>query len=354
MKSLILVWLFFFAFLFIGCKEESVVNNYTYGSSSLDSLWQKTNGPYQIQFWSLYTTNNNNIYAYELTGSSKGRMFYSSDNGNSWSVMIVDTNFYFGDIKDGKNGSLFILNNEKGLYKSIDDGKKWIRIRNSLIEPGNKKDFHYSTFAVAKNGDVILGIAWEDDKDSLGGRDKAEFYRSSDDGTNWSLVKNGNDSLKKVFNIQRGKNGNLYVFQWIHDGSTASYLLFSSDNGYTWTKSSDEIHDCWDDFITNSTGSIFYKGYYGGIRRSDDNGATSSLKIDGLYGFINSFNVGNNDHLFCGTSNGLYRSIDNGDSWQPLLENIGDITSVINTNSRYVYFVKDHSVIYRSKKANFF
>jgi len=130
-------------------------------------------------------------------------------------------------------------------------------------------------------------------------------------------------------------------------------LLISTDNGYSWIRTSNVNHQYYDNIYTNSTGSIFILGS-DSLSRSDDNGVTFSSTNNGLFGDLYSFYIGNNDHLFCGTSHGLYRSIDNGESWQPLLENIGIVNSVIQTNNGYVYFVKDNSVIYRSRQANAF
>gem|GEM_PF-5975736 len=352
MKSVVLACFILIILLLAGCTEENITNNYFY-NTSLDSLWQKTNGPYMTQFWDIYATNNNYLFANELS-SGNGKIFLSTDDGNNWSDLAINPDFMFVVVKDGRNGLIYILDNQKGLYKTSDNCKTWVKVSNSLIEPGAKKSFNYGSLAVARNGDIILGLGWQGNEDSTGYHDfVGEFYRSTDDGANWSLVKNGVDSLKKVFYIRQGKNGNLYAFQNIYKYTEDSYLLYSSDNGYNWIKPGNEEHSSTEGFFTNSTGSIFYFQSQT-LKRSTDNGAAFTSLNNGLYGFIYSISISGNDRIFCGTNNGLYKSTDNGDSWLPVLENIGNITSVLCTNNGYVYFIKDNLVIYRSKKPNMF
>jgi len=57
-----------------------------------------------------------------------------------------------------------------------------------------------------------------------------------------------------------------------------------------------------------------------------------------------------NGYIFCSTSYGLYYSKDNGNDWQPLIENEGGISDLAVSPDGYVYIRDDNYILHRSKQ----
>lgn len=350
MKTSFILGLSLIVILFSACTEETIINNY-YTSAPLDSNWQKCNGPYdKFAFYSLSSAMDNSIYLSPYATSS---IFYrSTDEGSNWIYVDYSNVIHFLQATKSVDSYYYALDERLGLYKST-DGLNWSLISHNIINPNGRKNFYYSSYNVLMDGTLILGIGWQVDNDSGRTNFFGEFYKSRDGGNNWSIVMNGSDSLKDVYNIRKATNGYLYIYQRMPTNIDLYYLLCSKDNGLTWFKTSDEPHEKYEQFLSFPDGSVLfaYKGIY---KRSDDNGATLIKINNGLFGSRYSVFLGDNNYLYCSTSTGLYRSTNKGDSWEPLLENIGSITSAFRSNTGHIYFILNNAIVYRTKKANMY
>jgi photosystem II stability/assembly factor-like uncharacterized protein len=152
------------------------------------------------------------------------------------------------------------------------------------------------------------------------------LYRSFDNGLTWdSLFYHSQGGLTSVFSID---DETIILGTW-------GGIIKSADSGQTWYQVLDVLNsEVVNDIGSNSqgilfAGSISYIGgdYPGGIYRSDDNG--ESWNLVGLeYNFVSSVEINSYDTVFVGTrghwysgGGGVFMSSNNGNSWQVKYDN---------------------------------
>ena len=137
------------------------------------------------------------------------------------------------------------------------------------------------------------------------------------------------------------------------DDSTSPEDTFIDDNYAQefWEKSDVSFNESVFALIINDSGHIF-AGTSGGVFRSKDNGDSWTEINNGLTRlFVRTLAINTSGHIFAGTDeNGIYRSIDNGENW--VESNNGIINLNINTiainDSGHIFAGTDENGIYRS------
>ncbi|MCX6141885.1 MAG: choice-of-anchor D domain-containing protein [Ignavibacteriales bacterium] len=149
----------------------------------------------------------------------------------------------------------------------------------------------------------------------------AGVFRSTDNGTNWTLASTG---LTNIYIRRLVVNGtNLYA-------ATLGGVFRSTDNGTTWTAVGSGLTDVYS-LIVDGT-NIYAGTVGGGAFRSTNNGASwTSINTGLIPTFVNALAV-SGTNLFAGIADvgspggngGVFRSTNNGTSWIP--------TSLMNAN----------------------
>lgn len=151
--------------------------------------------------------------------------------------------------------------------------------------------------------------------------------------------------------LTNDESGNLYVGLLYTGFLTANKpgVYFSSDNGNTWTNISGNLPQLNVNSIKVVNNAIFVGTQKGRIYKSINNGTSWEKLNTGMDTLTNVLNIEFfSGELFAGTNNsGLYLSKDYGDSWQPF--NSGIVGKVVNclyasptdffasVNNKYVY-----------------
>jgi len=262
-------------------------------------------------------------------------IYKSTDNGDNWSQygMIGSQTeaIAFND-----SGHVF-AGTSYAVYRSKDDGANWTQ----LPTGGGTR-----TVAVAPTGYVFAGC-----------QENAGILRSTDNGDSWVYVYPQTVSIRFASTVFF--DGNVIYFPTSGKGVLKSY-----DNGDNWTEFNDGIGYNYVRAITISpTGSLVAGGDYAiyktdytgtswhsiglpistvrkiainsnddifatvwGINRSTDEGQTWETINNGIDNYdIRAILVHNNGDIFAGvwpqnwSINNLYRSIDTGNSWAPVL-----------------------------------
>ena len=237
-------------------------------------------------FYDLYFINGN------LIGRFPDKTFYiSSDEGNSWSEIKVDSTMNFFKDIEGNGSNVFIATYGNGIYRSTDGGFTW-KISNSGIIASKINSL------VTRNNDILAAT-------------EGGVFKSTDNGDSWQNYNNGID-LTDILNIKM-MNNNYYAVV-----SNGIYKLDTVNN--IWVK---KYYVPNNSFTAISiTDSIIYAGFRSaGILKSTDNGNTwdtvdNGLKTSsGYYPRITSLAVSGNV-VYAGTLvNGVYRSTNGGTSW---------------------------------------
>ena len=210
-----------------------------------------------------------------------------------------------------KGNTLFCGTSAKGVFKSLDNGVTW-SAANSGIEDRNVFSL------VATNGFVFAGT------------DQGVF-RSSNNGTSWALANTGiEDQFVYSFQVANG-----YIF-----AGTISFGVFkSNDQGATWTDAnggalgSSSIYALTfssPNLIAFADNLIFY---------SNDNGSSWFIPQNSPFLFSSAANfVVQGDSVMINTLQGVFRSFDDGQSWDPII--------VVDDNPSFCGLVRSGKRIY--------
>ncbi|MDP4229599.1 MAG: hypothetical protein Q8916_04240 [Bacteroidota bacterium] len=224
-----------------------------------------------------------------IFGEQSGWIYYSADNGNTWSRS--DTTYPSGGYSLYANDTVILAGNEKGIFRTTDFGHSW-------SQP--------DTLTRNKSITVIRSIG---DTLYCGGTDG--LYRSTNAGRSWELA---DDSLR-VTDIIRF--GNILIV------STYDGIFRSFDNGLHWVKSDSGLNDLNIQSIIANSGYLFAGTYTDWLYRSADSGRSWVRMKGGIANVaLNLTQSGN--AIFAGSDKGVYRTTDDGISWIPKNVGIGD------------------------------
>jgi photosystem II stability/assembly factor-like uncharacterized protein len=263
------------------------------------NFWQQTNGPITGIVNTIAINTNGNLYS-----GTNGGIYRSLDNGNSWiHLNNFMSQFTILSLAFNSAGDIFAGTYGEGLYQSTDNGNNWTILGNGMNA--------YSVYSVTFNSEGHIFACTS-----------SGLFRSTDNGLSWTL---SNIPASTVFSVAVKSNGDMYAASSYYDYESSSYearVYLSTDNGAGWARINDFF------FITpitsmivNSDGNIFVVANGEGLYRSTTSGISwvlTNLPSSNLY-TIFSDKSGN---LFAGTLTGLYKSTDNGQNWNRIINGI--------------------------------
>lgn len=154
-------------------------------------------------------------------------VYKSTDGGNSW----FSANNTMGDVTVGAmvmhptNPDIIIAATSGGIYRSTDGGLSWT----ARLAPGNFKEVKINP----SNPDVVYALYYSS---NFGAR----FYRSADNGSNWTHITNGilnagtaDAGARMVMAVSPASASVVYLLQIKSSDETLQGILKSTDNGVT-------------------------------------------------------------------------------------------------------------------------
>jgi photosystem II stability/assembly factor-like uncharacterized protein len=285
-------------------------------------------------------TNNLSVYSIAVSetnifiGTNDG-VYLSENNSNNW--IAVNKGIELNDIY-----SLYISDSTiyagtyYGVFSSTNNGQSWSNLTLGLSDP-------IVVYDVVVNNSVILAAC------------NYGMYRSADNGKSWTKIPLFSNFEVECLVIK--KSGlNTYIFA----GTDIMGIFMSSNNGTTWKPVNDGQVLLGDEFISSifikDDGTIFAGDGYGFLYRSTDNGDSWDFIDDNgdVSGYVNGFTYNNTtNELFVGINdNNLFKSIDNGASWVSCSDNIltmdKSVTSLL-INNEFLYVGTNNFGIFSSK-----
>jgi photosystem II stability/assembly factor-like uncharacterized protein len=304
------------------------------------------------------------------------RIIRSTDNGNTWEE--ISSNFIS---RTGVRVLSFALNSQndifagtifQGIVRSQDHGDHWtprdssfcaIAVK-SIVVDSQKFVFAGTDYGVVRSMDnsntwmqvsqglpaftPVRTLALNSQRTVFAGVGSYDIYRSLDKGDHWTAL----GPQGACFGI----NAQNVIFSGAGIEFTRAYR--SGDNGDHWTRIDSSTILNLLSFAFNSDGHIFAGSSNGVIFRSTDQGAHWTELGDGLpYRHSgNLYNIGtlainSHGHIFAGTDFGLYRSTDNGNSWETTEHNLPPSKSHSAEGGRIIYhsFSKIHTIIINAR-----
>jgi photosystem II stability/assembly factor-like uncharacterized protein len=271
---------------------------------------------------------NNNILAGLIYG---GGIFVSEDNGDNWTSScngLKDTEFT--KIVSDNSFMVAVPENKNGLYISNDTGNTWQELKGELS-------------ASSLGG----GIAINDNKVYAGA--KGGIFISDDKSKSWKFYKVEKSSPKfQAFAFNQNR---------IIAGTVWNGIYFSDDQGKTWKGRT--WKEAINDFDKENVLSLLVKGnkIFAGISATgifvSQNNGTDWKKIDSLGShYTQSFAV-IGDEIFAVGFNGIWRSSDDGKTWEDMhCCNDVSIFDIVTDGTNLFVAAVDKGIYYSTDKGN--
>jgi ligand-binding sensor domain-containing protein len=235
----------------------------------------------------LAINSNRDIFA----GTRGDGVFRSTDNGDSWTA----TDLMNSDVRSlavNLSGDIFAGTGGDGVFRSTNNGDSWTAVNTDLT------NLNVQALVINSNGSIFAGTS-------------AGIFRSTNNGNNWAAVDSGltnTDIQALAINLNED----------IFAGTRGDGVFRSTDNGDRWTATgltrTNLIVQAL--AIDSATQHIFAGTFIDGVFRSIDNGDNWTALNNGLTGSINILATKTNGHIFAGTSGyGVFRSTNDGDKW---------------------------------------
>jgi photosystem II stability/assembly factor-like uncharacterized protein len=268
---------------------------FIFTSSNIMAQWIKTNGPSGSSGSVISMAANNNF----IFAVSNGSVYRSADKGKSWLRLYSNNKTNTSVTSIALNSSYIYIGTQEskggyGVYQSSDNGSTWFPNKTEITPTSPA-----IVYALGVYDSVILAA-------SQFGGGSIGMFRSTDFGNNWLRVKpNG----VKCYASQ-GSN----IFAAVANETADPFgVYFSDDLGATWTSTNLPHIKTYSVAVKEN---IVFAGTDSAIYKSTDNGASWN-RVDSSVTHVSAliFNE-SGSYVFAGTYNGLLRSSDSGETWE--------------------------------------
>lgn len=260
-------------------------------------------------------------------------LYRSTDGGKNWKLMGFEKSDRISSIQINPNnsneiyvgvlGALWGDSDERGIYKTMDGGETWDKIKYIDNTTGCS-----DLFIDPKNPSTLYASFWEFRRTGWSfssGGDNSALYKSVDSGATWNKIHNG---------FPAGKLGRIAVAVAPSDPSilyTAieaekkenSGLYKSIDGGKNWTFENKDFGLVVRPFYfsrlvvsPHNPDFVVKAGLFGSV--SEDGGKTFRQIGSGVHPDFHDFwfDIKDPDRMYVGTDGGTYRSWDGGTVWE--------------------------------------
>jgi len=263
-----------------------------------------------------------------------GDGIYKSENGGkSWENMGLKESYHISKIlihPDNSDiiwvaaqGPLWLKGDERGLYKSVDGGKKWVKTLGDNVWIGVTDIIIHP-----EDPDILYAATWQRHRNVaayMGGGPGSGIHKSVDGGDTWQELKHGlpTSNMGKI-GLAISPQKPEVIYAAIELDRRTGGVFKSVDNGMTWEKQSNAV--------SGATGPHYYQELYAcphqfdriylvdvRMQISDDGGKTFRRMKEKHKHSDNhaiAFKKEDEDYLLVGSDGGLYESFDLAENWR--------------------------------------
>lgn len=245
-----------------------------------------------------------------------GKLFKTTNSGKSWKQIHQFDSVYFEQIQFINNKTGWICGSPNKLYKTNDGGNTWID-----ISVKNKPNYYiYGMLFTTEKTGYFSGM-YRTQKGML-----SDLYKTIDGGKNWKLfntIKAPISHIKKLGNSIYGIGNNIIL----KDIQKEQYSISFVDTTYT-------VGAIRDISINNSGNikAVSFKGYL--LSLNKNKWTTQQITKNRLRSISNI----NNTWVIAGDSlnepHHIFKSIDNGNTWNPFLSESADIHRIFKSENQ--------------------
>ncbi|HEY0742265.1 MAG TPA: IPT/TIG domain-containing protein, partial [Chryseosolibacter sp.] len=251
-----------------------------------------------------------------FVGSQSG-VHVSSDEGLTWELRSEGLNGYFVNALATKDGKV-IAGTTGGVLISDDDGESWVA--SSVTSNVLALEVH--------NGHLFASVF------------PMAFYRSADDGENWTNI-SSTLGLAPFVNHIASSGTRLFI-------SHNTDVKYSDDNGDTWTSTTEFTPYNVDAIVFDGANNIFAASYFH-VYKSSNNGATWNTADNGRgLVSISDFLITGSTFIATSVGNGVFVSNDQGLTWES--RNNGLIEKVVTSITEHegILYVGTENAVFHS------
>ena len=298
-----------------------------YRTTNEGTNWTTAGYWYGNYLFNSLTKNNSN----DLLAATSVGIFISEYDGEFWDQLTYSISHFIISAISTQSTNIVVGVSDGGVYATTDGGLNWYQ--NSLFET----EYYYDVKKLSESSDGKIFAAVD------GYQIYKSLYMSTNEGLSWSskgpFLEYGATSV----HVDGNDRILLGEFKKIH---------FSTDFGSTWTSTilytaASYIYS----IATKSNNLVFAGTYHNGVFRSTDNGST--FNFCGIpSGQVFALLVDNLGYIYAGCSSNLYRSTDDGSTWEISNQGMGVATvrdlklfsqdTILAGTSSGFYFSADH------------
>ncbi|MBX3291177.1 MAG: hypothetical protein KF855_17860 [Acidobacteria bacterium] len=274
-------------------------------SDDSGETWQKIESgsmPINVNSLAIDPRNTSTIYA-----GTQHRPYKSTDSGKSWRLIkdgMIDDSDIFAITVNEKNRDHIIASACSGIYESLNGGEKWRKIQGIPSTSRRTRDILQHP---SKPGTVFAGTT-------------EGFWMSSNGGTSWKMTSQKNLEVNSI-TVHPDMPNRIFI------ATNVNGVMVSEDGGATFKQTNDNFTSR----LTYSiTADVAQEGrLYATTHNTASSGGFLFISKDGGRSWSAAKGLTANSiaayailqdrieptRMFLGTNQGIYRSLDRGESW---------------------------------------